>query len=541
MKETVTFDCGCTFNVNEKGLPVFEPYLDKIRLTCPATWDMICEGNTKGVFQLESQLGQSMASQTAPRHMEELSDLISIMRPGCLEAIVEGKNLSTHYIDRKAGRDSVSYFHPALEPILENTYGILVYQEQALGIARQIAGYNLQEAELLRKAIGKKKIQLMAKVKAEFFDKAVGFGIINLEEAEEIFSWIEKSQRYSFNKSHAIAYAHNGYLTAFTKAHFPLAFFTAWLRHAKGKQNPHMEIQDLVNNARLMDIDIVPPSILNMNRVFKLIDNKPTYGITDIKRVGSSVFDQIRGVIKNNKYDLAGFTWDVFLMKMGRIIKSDSFKAIILAGALDCYKVSRMKMIYDLELYREFRDSDRKYLETVKCSTFKDGLEQILTKKIPHERRTAHTDRFIELTRSSMRALDNPPYQLVDSPAWIAKQEREYLGIALTCTEIDEHDIGDANCTCRDYAQGFSSHSIAIAVKVDDLREWKIKKGKSKGETMAFLKVSDGTCSLDNVTMFPEAWERYCQDIRIGSLLLLRGQRDKNRGSFLVMRVKKLT
>ena len=142
-----------------------------------------------------------MASQAKPRNIEELSDLIAIMRPGCLEAMVKGKSLTQHYIDRKSGEESVEYFHDSLEPILKSTYGILVYQEQAILIATEIAGFDLQEADILRKAIGKKKAGVMAQVKKSFLEKSGNKGVVTREQAEEIFSWIEKSQRYSFNKS----------------------------------------------------------------------------------------------------------------------------------------------------------------------------------------------------------------------------------------------------------------------------------------------------------------------------------------------------
>jgi len=535
------FPCGCKFELNDKGNPIFEPYLDKIRFDCPATWDMISQGNTKGIFQLDSNLGQSYAAKTQPNNMEELADLSAIIRPGTKDNVVAGKSLTDHYIDRKHGLDLVEYLHPALEPLLESTYGILVYQEEALAIAKDIAGYNLQEAEILRRAIGKKKVELMAQIKNEFIDKAEANGVVSREDAKEIFSWIEKSQKYSFNKSHAVCYAHNGYLTAVIKAHFPLAFFTSWLRHAKGKQRPQEEIQDLVNNAKIMNIEIMPPSILNMNKTFKLLNDKPTYGLANIKRVGDSVFYQLRDIVRENNYDLSTFTWDQFLMKLGRHIKYDSFQAMITAGALDCYKVSRMKMLYDLELYRDFRESDYKFLASTEQVTLKGGLEEILSEKIPNERRTAHTDKFIELFKGAITSLDNPPYALKDSPSWKAKQERDLLGIELTCTEIDEYDVGDANCTCLEYAEGFTSSSIAMAVKINDVREWKIKNGKSKGQKMAFLKVSDGTCSLDSVTLFSDSWDKYKNDIKINNILLLRGDRDKNRGSFLVKRVQKLT
>jgi DNA polymerase III alpha subunit len=188
----ITLECGCEFQQDEQGRIIFDTDITKMNMSCPATWDLICEGNTKGVFQLESQLGRSLAKQAKPRNIEELSDLIAIMRPGCLEAIVKGKSLTMHYIDRKHKKDAVEYFHEALEPILKSTYGILVFQEQAILLAQEIAGFDLQEADILRKAIGKKKADVMAKVKKNFIDKSVERGIVTKAEAEEIFSWIEK-------------------------------------------------------------------------------------------------------------------------------------------------------------------------------------------------------------------------------------------------------------------------------------------------------------------------------------------------------------
>jgi DNA polymerase III alpha subunit len=137
----IKFSCGCEFEQNENGLPIFNPNIDSLPLNCQKTWDMICEGNTKGVFQLESQLGQSKAREVKPRNIEELSDLNAIIRPGCGDAMVKGKSLTNHYIDRKSGKDAVAYEFEVLEPILKSTYGILVYQEQAMQIAQLVAGF----------------------------------------------------------------------------------------------------------------------------------------------------------------------------------------------------------------------------------------------------------------------------------------------------------------------------------------------------------------------------------------------------------------
>lgn len=122
------------------------------------TWDLICSGKTKGVFQLESNLGKSWAKRVKPRNIEELAALISVIRPGTLKAVQDGKTMTQHFVDRKNGMEEVTYLHPSLEPILKGTQGVLVYQEQSMQIAQQLAGFDLQEADNLRKAIGKRKL-----------------------------------------------------------------------------------------------------------------------------------------------------------------------------------------------------------------------------------------------------------------------------------------------------------------------------------------------------------------------------------------------
>ena len=131
-------------------------------------WDLFEEGRTKGIFQLESNLGRSWSKKVKPKNLEDLAALISILRPGCLKAITDGKSMSQHYVDRKHKVEEVTYLHDSLKDILEPTYGVLIYQEQCMRIAQKIAGFNLQEADVLRKAIGKKKADLMAKVRKDF-------------------------------------------------------------------------------------------------------------------------------------------------------------------------------------------------------------------------------------------------------------------------------------------------------------------------------------------------------------------------------------
>jgi DNA polymerase III alpha subunit len=273
--------CGCKFK-DKKGNINLDLTLENLDLDCKTTWKLIGEGNTKGCFQLESRLGQMMSKKLKPQNIEQLSALISILRPGCLEAYRDGKNVSNHYIDKKNGLETVDHYHDSLKDILSSTYGEMIYQEQAMQIAQQIAGFNLQDADVLRKAIGKKKADLMAEVKKQFIDGAKTEGVVNENEAEEIFGWIEKSQRYSFNKSHAISYAMNAYLSAYVKAHFPSRFFVSYLQFAKDKIDPLKEIYELVSNCREMGIEVCSPNFKFVNKDFILKDKHIYFGLTNI-------------------------------------------------------------------------------------------------------------------------------------------------------------------------------------------------------------------------------------------------------------------
>ena len=541
------FKCGCEFDQDENGKTIFDPDISKLNMDCQATWDIICDGNTKGVFQLESQLGRSLAAQTKPRNIAELSDLIAIMRPGCLEAIVNGKSLTMHYIDRKHKRDSIEYFHESLESILGSTYGILGYQEQAILIATEIAGFDLQEADILRKAIGKKKTDVMAQVKTSFLEKAEAKGIVTKEQAEEIFSWIEKSQRYSFNKSHSVSYAYNAYLTAYAKAHFPHEFFTSYLKNAVGKPDTFMEVQELVNNAKIMGIHVMPPSVTKMNEEFKLIGDNPTYGMTNVKGVGSSVFLKMKADMEKNGIDPEECDWDCFLLLVSPYVNKKAFLNLILAGCFDSFKITRSKMQHQYSIIKELSKREMTWLTAYKSSNPDKSVKECLLKMVEvsdckDKKRPIFRKDRTPVVIDLIDAYENPGYELYDSPSWLAKQEEELLGIALTCNKVDEYDTSRSNCTCKEFLDGFQTQNgIYLAVQVDTVREWTIKKGRAKGQKMGFLTVSDTSCSIDNVTAFSDEWEKYRKLLHEGNTVLLRGVKDKNRGSFLIKKVEQLT
>ena len=199
------FDCGCRFrqygtHIKENdGLPSIS--IDYYNLPdCPKAWYLLGTGKTKGVFQLETNLGQSYSQKLEPWNLEELAALTALLRPACLESIVDGKNLTEHYCDRKNKREDVQSLHSALDDILDETYQIITYQEQAIKIAQQIAGFSLIEGEELRKAAGKKDAELMGSIKDKFIKGCIKTSGLSEKDATEIFEIIEKSQRYSFNK-----------------------------------------------------------------------------------------------------------------------------------------------------------------------------------------------------------------------------------------------------------------------------------------------------------------------------------------------------
>ena len=197
--QTKKFPCGCEFPLID-GRIQFDPDVEKINLECPAVWDLLAEGKTTGIFQLESRLGSSYSKKLKPRDIEGLALLLAAIRPGCLENKIDNKNITQHLVDRYNNDESIDYYHKSLQMILASTLGLLVFQESALLIAQQIGGFTLSQADLLRRAIGHKEVSTMQKVKTEFLEGCKKTKKVNEEEAAEIFGMIEKSQRYSFNK-----------------------------------------------------------------------------------------------------------------------------------------------------------------------------------------------------------------------------------------------------------------------------------------------------------------------------------------------------
>lgn len=530
MSKFFKFKCGCQFPIDQ-GI---EFDINTIPLDCQRTWSLISDGNTKGCFQLESRLGQAMAKKLKPENIEQLAGLISIMRPGCLEAIRDGKSVSNHYIDRKNGEESIDYYHPALKTILESTYGEMVYQEQSMQIAQELAGFDLQEADMLRKAIGKKKPEEMAKLKNVFIQGCINKKIVTEKEAEEIFGWIEKSQRYSFNKSHAVSYAINGYLSAYSKAHFPKTFFVSYLRYAKDKIDPQQEIKELVNNASSMGIDILLPKFKLLNKEFVSIGNEIYFGLTNIKGVGESVFDTMMTKYKEAKIEPSTGIISIFCRLLTNI-NSAAAKAMISAGCFDDYKIPRTELLLYIELLNGLTTKELEqvclYNIDKNAKTFKEVFVQmLLVCKITKKRKV--------IIQEFINTIDNPPYALKDNMQWIAETESALLGLPITCTKTDcySQNYEMSLVTCKEFKHNIvNNKKVSVMGEISRLSIIKTKQGKNKGANMAFLEIFDSSGTIDSVILFPEQYSSFNSVLKENEVLVFVGSKSKKSDNSLIV------
>lgn len=534
-KTAFSFSCGCKFDIidNSGEFPriYFDTDTDHISFDCKKTWDLISEGNTKGCFQLESRLGQTMARKLKPENIEQLAGLISILRPGCLDAIRDGKSVSNHYIDKKNGAESIDYYHDCLIDILSKTYGEMIYQEQAMAIAQKIAGFDLQEADLLRKAIGKKKPEEMAKVKSKFLDGAKAVNLVTVDQALEIFGWIEKSQRYSFNKSHAVSYAINAYLSAFAKAHFPRIFFASYLRYAKDKVDPQQEIKELVRNAIEMDIDICGPDLRNLNDLFVLKNGKIYFGLTDIKGVGQSVYKKILTLVQNR--DISGMSWTQLLLTVLCNININGAKALISSGSLDYLHKTRTSMLFELEIVSQLSKKEMENATSIISNNTGMSLDKIL-QSLFVSKDFRSTAKRKDVLQNLLYSLSKPPYSLDDKIEWLSDSENFLLGTSITCSKIDSYDVSMANTDCKTFKKTLMTKNIIIAGEIANINFTKTKTGKNPGQDMAFITIEDSTGSIDSVIMFPDQLSQYRAHLYVGNVLIFLGTKSKNKDGFVV-------
>lgn len=315
--------------------------ISKIPLDDKKVYEMISRGELAGVFQLETSSGmRQVAIEMKPSNIDDLSALIALYRPGPLDT-----GMVDEFIARKNGKKEIKYLIPELEPILKDTYGSIVYQEQIMQVAQRLAGFSLGEADLLRKAMGKKKPQEMAKFRLKFVDGCKN-NKLNTKVAEELFEMMVSFAEYCFNKSHSAAYGMLTYQTAYLKANYPLEYLTALLSSVLDDQD---KIKFYMAECKRQNIAILPPDINYSGNNFTAepSTNSIRFGLAAIKNVGvNAVNEMIRARSENGQFtSLDEFCKQVDL----KIVNKKNIEALIKAGAFDSTNVKRKVMVDSLE------------------------------------------------------------------------------------------------------------------------------------------------------------------------------------------------
>jgi DNA polymerase-3 subunit alpha len=306
--------------------------IDAIDFQDKKTFQLLSDGNTQAVFQFESGGMQEYLKQLKPESLEEITAMNALYRPGPMANIPD-------FIDRKFGRKPIEYLHPLMEKTLKTTYGIIVYQEQVMLLVQEIADFTLGEADILRRAMGKKKKDVMASMKPKFIEGAKKHGI-SKKLAEQIFDLIESFASYGFNKSHSLAYSYLAYQTAWLKAHYPGEFLAA---NMTAESNDQDKIVLLKEEAKKFGVKLLPPDVNKSIGNFNYTDGKIFFGLSAIRNFGSLAADS---VVKAREEKPFTSFFDFVARVDTRLVNKRALEALIFAGAFDSLITKNRKALY---------------------------------------------------------------------------------------------------------------------------------------------------------------------------------------------------
>ncbi len=449
--------------IEEQEMPALD--LGCLPMDDPDTFDLLQAGDTTGVFQLESSGMRDLLVRLHPDSMSELTALIALYRPGPLDS-----GMVDDFVERKHGRKNVEYLSPRLEPILKETYGVMVYQEQVMQVACELAGYSMADADSLRKAIGKKKDSLMAEHREKFVSGCVANGLEG-KKAIHLFDLIEKFGGYGFNKSHSAAYALISYQTAYLKAHYPVEYMTAWLSTVDGNSD---KTAKFIEQCKAKGISVLPPDINASEKRFTIEQEGIRYGLQAIKNLGDKAIDQILEARKNGPFtDLADFKRRV----EKRMVNKRSVETIVKAGA--------------------FESTGR-------------TVEHLL----------AESDSRPKPTPASTPK--NKPLSNAEVVSGQLQNEREIFGFYLSGHPVQLHRELMHGLGCVD-SHTFSGlrdkESVCLCGVIENVTQITTK----RGDAMCFLKISDGKGIVEGV-VFPREYRRFRSMIGTKDPLFFRGK-----------------
>ncbi len=333
--------------VRERHDPDFS--IEKIPLDDKKTFELLQRGDTLGVFQLESRGFRDILRRLKPDRFEDLIAIVALYRPGPIQS-----GMLESYVRRKRGEEEIDYFSPQLEDILKETYGVIAYQEQVMQIASKLAGYSMGEADLLRRAMGKKKAELMQEQRVKFIEKARKVGT-SPDLAAEIFDKIAPFAGYAFNKSHSAGYALISYRTAYLKAHYPLEFFAANMTFEMHSQDSQAKIQNFIKEAKKKNVKVLSPDINKSHYEFVVEGDGIRFGLGGIKNIGRAAVEVI--LKEREKGEYKNFIDFLERLSESKKVNKKTVESLVKAGAFDRFDENRAKL---LRIYEEFQKRPRK-------------------------------------------------------------------------------------------------------------------------------------------------------------------------------------
>ena len=480
------------------------PDLDNLPLNDAATYELYARGDTDGVFQMESSGMRRYLRMLKPNCFEDLIAMVALYRPGPLDAKIRAEDgvemtMVDMFIKRKHGELEVKYPLPELEDCLRDTYGVIVYQEQVMEIARIVAGYSLGQADLLRRAMGKKDAKGMDAERSRFMGGADKGGIPG-KKADEIFGLMATFVNYGFNKSHSAAYALISYHTAWLKAHFKTEFMAALLTSEIGNQD---KLLKYLTSCKEMGIAVLPPSVNRSRAAFSAHEDRVLFGLEGIKNVGSSIHDIVEARDQGGEFSsLLELAQRVFSRKVTKRV----FESLIKGGACDCFGVSRAAMLAALDMVAARAQISAKEKMSAQVSLLavmpvaSEAPRGGLGFECPEEK-TEEMEEHIRLTLEK----EVLGFLLTSNPLLPYRREIDRLGL----TPLEE---------TRDMAP---KTEICCAGLVTTLKETVTK----KGERMAFVQVEDLGAHAE-ITFFPRDYAGARELLKTGEPLEITARLD---------------
>ncbi|MBP2057972.1 DNA polymerase-3 subunit alpha [Lactobacillus colini] len=461
---------------------------NKIPLDDKLTLELFQKGNTDAVFQFESSGIKRVLRNLHPDKFEDIVAVNALYRPGPIQNI-------DHFIARKLGKEKVTYPDPSLKEILRPTYGILVYQEQVMQTAQVLAGFSLGEADLLRRAMSKKDMQVIQKEKNKFINGAIKLGHPR-STAEKVYNYIVQFANYGFNRSHAVAYSEIAFWLAYLKVHYPAAFYTALLNSNLANRN---KVNDYLTLAQEAGINVLPPSINESNKNFSLKNNKILVGLKAIKGLRNDFIDAITAKKKTYK-SLKEFLLDID----SKYLNTDAIMNLIKAGAFDGLGQNRQELI----------DNAPDLIATVKMS--------------------GHNQTLFETLEPNQEVTPEPTSN--QKSQW----ETEVMGFSTTANPLIAVQKYAKRFNAKKLNEfSFNENGIGVG-KLIKLRKITTK----KGDEMAFAVFGDST-SQHEFTIFPSRYETMKDNLKIGNIYLLQihtqaDRYDTTRLQYLLNNIRKV-